>query len=74
LRQATPQQGLVILDRALTVVQVWPFRLLKISLVAIVLTLLATAAREPGELQLPMPRIVEELCERVLDNAVAQFG
>lgn len=73
MRQATPQQGLVILDSALTVAKVWPFRLLKISLVAVVLTLLATAAREPGRFELPLSGFIARLVERAVSNVTDEF-
>jgi len=50
------------------VVQVWPFRLLKISLVAVVLTLLATAGREPGRFELPLSGVIARLVERAVSN------
>ncbi len=54
-----------------TVQLVRPFRLLKISLVVAAFALLsAAAARDPGALHIPLPRIVEELIERLIDQAI----
>lgn len=60
---------LVLGRGASTVVRVRPFRLLKISLVAAVVILLSAAAtRDPGEVQVPMPRFVEDVVEQFLDR------
>ena len=48
--------------------KVWPFRLLKISLVAVVLSLLATAARDPGGVELPYSGFIARLVERAVSN------
>ena len=56
-----------------TVDWVWLFRLLKISLVAVVLTLLATAAREPGGVELPLSGVIERLVERAVSNVTDEL-
>jgi len=62
---------LVLGRGASTVVRVRPFRLLKISLVAAAVILLSAAAtRDPGAFQVPMPRLVEEVFEQILDRVL----
>lgn len=54
-----------------TVEIVWPFRLLKISLVAVVLILLTTTVtREPGVSNLFPLRVFEGLLQDLLDVAI----
>ena len=52
-----------------TVEIVWPFRLLKISLVAVVLILLTTTVtREPGEPTLPIPWFLEDVVQQAINR------
>ena len=69
--------GTRVLDNstsASTVDYVWLVRLLKISLVAVVLILLATfATGEPGGTALPIPNFLEEVVQQAINRVTDEL-